>query len=137
MLSHGPFAFYPPTGVPFPELPEGWTYDSSRSYGHYYFTKGDDGDPTYHHPETDTMFRVTPQFYVLQTNMTPAEFVEKNRLRCRVEDVESWLKDQRLRCDTIEHEVRKALKLPSDAEIARKLCEAGDKDRKRRRSRSR
>eukprot|EP00759_Apiculatamorpha_spiralis_P027857 PhF_6_TR30543/c0_g1_i1/m.44831 len=131
----GPFASYPPTGLPFPPLPPGWTSAMSRSFGHYYFTKNK-SDPSYYHPETGKLYRVTPQAFVLDEQLSIDEFLKKYNIRCKPEDFATWLNDQRLRSNDIESQVRKALGISSETEIARKLSEGTEKRDHKKRDRS-
>eukprot|EP00760_Papus_ankaliazontas_P004869 PhM_4_TR12236/c0_g1_i1/m.53027 len=120
----GPFSEYPPVGVPFPPLPNPTTdrYELCPSLTHYKFFTSEEPAGTYQHPTTQKLFRVAPQQFVLATGLSPDAFVSKYKMPCTVDELATWLSDQRLRSDAIEHAVRRALKLPSEIELARQLC---------------
>ncbi|CBZ31887.1 hypothetical protein, conserved [Leishmania donovani] len=122
---------YPPSGVPFTALPEGWTSQPSREHGHYCFTppapaSSTDGAaapvtaPTYKHPMDGKEYPVTPQALLLQGAAAGGS-------------TSSVTLDQvRTRANAMHAEEAAAIGLPPPAELTAAAAEAWASDQRRR-----
>lgn len=122
---------YPPSGVPFPALPEGWTSQPSREHGHYCFkppapASSTDGAavsataPIYKHPADGKEYPVTPQALLLLEAAAGA-------------NTSSVTLDQvRTRANAMHAEEAAAIGLPPPAELTAADAEAWASDQRRR-----
>nr|CAJ2467203.1 unnamed protein product [Leishmania braziliensis] len=127
---------YPPSGVPFTALPEGWTSQPSRECGHYYFkppvpASSTDGAaavdaaasataPTYKHPVDGKEHLVTPQALLLQ------------EAAADVSAPSATLDQVRTRANAMHAEEAAAIGLPPPAELTAADAEAWASDQRRR-----
>jgi hypothetical protein len=100
------FAQAPKRGHIFPNLPKGWTCNLSTSHGLYYF-RPPKGDPVYRHPTTNKEYLASPQAFALHLKLQ-VEAVAAGSQK-KLEDVEEWIADQRVREASIDSFVLKEL----------------------------
>ncbi|GET86170.1 hypothetical protein, conserved [Leishmania tarentolae] len=122
---------YPPSGIPFPTLPEGWTSQPSCEFGHYCFTHPAPASSTndatasatvttYKHPVDGKEYPVTPQALLLQEAASGA-----NTSGATLDQV-------RARANAMHAEEATAIGLPPPAELGPADAEAWASDQRRR-----